>query len=92
MEVLAELDSGIITGGVAVLFSIIGFFVSRFFNKSDSVEQQATSHVTHIALIHEKLGTHSSSEQKQWAVLDSLVRDVSDLKIKVAVLERERID
>lgn len=89
-EIIAQIP---MEGAIALLFTVIGFFLNRFFHRSDKVETNTTAHVTHIALIHEKLGTHASSEQKQWATIDAIMRDIADLKVKVAVLEqRERED
>jgi len=87
-ETIAAVDAEwILVPVVSMLVGVVGFFITRFFSKSDKVEDSNVEHITHIALIHEKLGQHSSSEQKQWSTLDTLTREVADLKLKVAVLE-----
>ena len=91
METIAGLElEGVLVGILGLLLGTVGFFLARFFGTSDKMEERNSSHVTHIALIHEKIGTHAASKQKQWAAIDHLMRDVAELKIKVAVLERER--
>lgn len=84
-EVVAQVP---VEGLIAVLFTVVGFFLTRFFSKTEKVEESQVTHVTHIALIHEKIGQHASSEQKQWSTIDTLTREVAELKLKVAVLEQ----
>jgi hypothetical protein len=75
---------------LGLLLGVVSFFVTRFFQKTDKVEESTVTHVTHIALIHEKIGQHASSEQKQWATIDTLSREISEMKLKIAVLEDRR--
>jgi len=89
LETMASLDlETVLIPTSGVLLGIVSFFITRFFTKADKVEDSQVTHVTHIALIHEKIGQHASSEQKQWSTIDALTREVSELKLKVAVLEQ----
>lgn len=85
-----EMESLILPVAAAVAsgaMGIITFFVTKHFNKSEKVEESQVTQVTHVALIHERIGQLSSSDAKQWTTLDVLSREVAELKLKVAVLE-----
>lgn len=93
VEVLAGLElEQIVIPVISGLIGVVMFFATKFFDRSEKTHEKQVDGVTHIALIHEKIGQLSSSDAKQWTTLDQLMREMADMKLKIAVLEHRKND
>lgn len=81
-----SLETLIPTAFGALITAII-FFLKRFISQSDKTQTENSDAKSEIRVITKELGRFESSEAKQWVTLDNNQRELSDLKMRVAVLE-----